>query len=576
MKFARITSITANVLITCLFFSACSTLSHNDANSTKQIKLNRVFPTDTYPSIKFDASIIASTLLDLSHQQPRIIVPVSNGIIAALDAKTGDLLWKEKVPTPKDEEAQLIATPIIVDNKLVVSYQCLNQGIRTSHRLAVLDLLKNQWDKQFPVLSFNAEKPSFNGKGIVKFNSATAFSHAALKHWNPPNSKLGYVYAAFGNASDIQPFHGWLFEVDLDRWQHLGVSKAIRNILLTTPETDCPKKTEYGTQEMICGGGIWVPGGPLIEVAGNDMEIFIPTGNGQVNLEHHDFSNMLLRVKPGLQFDAGCNKELCQKFDPLQPNLTCIASCKNIFIPRLGSNDEPIKPPYHECDNKDFWECLAWMDYDLGANVPIKISLRDGHQVIVQAGKDGGVYLIDANHLGTQYDRLQIAKLCGSKTDLCKLSWAGMIVTQPVQSTIDNEPIVVIPTFNADKTNASGLVALKIVLKDGQPKLQRFWNFPNADNPEALQMFRSHPSFPLLTKESSNNDAIIWIVDIATNGTLYGIRVKDGSVFARQQLLGSGRQLSMPLMIDDTLYIQSVIPSTGKAMIEAYQIISKE
>ncbi len=560
-------------LIAYFALTACGTLYHTDANPPDQYNLVKIFPTGTNPSVKFDASIMASSVLDMSHGQPRIIVPVSNGVLAALDAQNGALLWELNVPAPEGQQVQLVASPVMVDGKLVVVYQCLDKGIRTSHRLAVLDLAGNQWDSQFPVLTFAAERPTADGKAAVKFNPPTAYSHAALKSWKPKGSKLGYVYVGFGNAADVQPFHGWLFEIDLDAWRQSGVSQAIKNVLLTTAEADCPSKMEYGTQEMICGGGIWGPAGPLLEQTGDGMELFVPTGNGQVDLARHDYANAVLRVKPGLQFDDGCDAKLCANFKPLNPDLACLASCKNLFIPRLAPGNAPLKPPYHECDGKGFWECLAWMDYDLGANTPVQIKLKDGRSVLVQTGKEGGAYLVDARHLGIQYDRLQIAELCGSPTDLCKLSWAGMIVTHPVQLTVDGEPIVVIPTFSPDKTNVAGVVAIKIVVENGSPKLKPFWRYPDAKHPDALEMFRSHPSFPALSTHLGNaGDATVWVVDIGANGILYGIRAKDGVLVAKQRLQGSGRQLSMPLIVGDKIYLASIMPSTGKAMIEAYRI----
>jgi len=51
-----------------------------------------------------------------------------------------------------------------------------------------------------------------------------------------------------------------------------------------------------------------------------------------------------------------------------------MASCKNLFIPRLLEGDAPLRPATGECDNKSYWECLAWMDYDLGASAPIKVT----------------------------------------------------------------------------------------------------------------------------------------------------------------------------------------------------------
>jgi len=555
------------------FISACSTNQHPICTLPEAFTLEKVFPTTHFPSDTFDASIIASTLLDLSQTQPRLIVPVSDGLIAALDAETGTLLWKLQLPCGSGQQAELIATPVMIGDKLVVSYQCLEQGVRTRHQLVVVDLNNNRLDNSFPVLTFAAELTTTDGKGKVKFNPPTAYSHAELKHLARTGSQRGFVYAAFGNAADVQPFHGWVFEIDMDAWQQQGLTKAINHVLLTTAEADCPVKMEYGTQEMICGGGVWAPTGLLVVENNGDAELFIPTGNGQVDLARHDYANTVMRVKPGLQFDAACAADLCANFNPFKPAEACLASCKNLFIPRLAAGNAPIKPPNHECDDKDFWECLAWMDYDLGGSTPVKVMLSNGKAVLVQASKDGGAYLIDAGHLGTQYDRLQIAPLCGSPTDLCKLSWAGMIVTQPVQTQIDGEPVVVIPAFSADQTHTSGVTALKIVLENGQPKFRPFWKFPKTQHPDALKMFRSHPSFPVLTTHLGNNgEAIIWIVDIGAHGTLYGIRAQDGVMVAKQSLQGTGRQLSKPLIVDDKIYLASKMPETGKAMLEAYRI----
>ena len=212
------------------------------------------------------------------------------------------------------------------------------------------------------------------------------------------------------------------------------------------------------------------------------------------------------------------------------------------------------------------------MDYDLGASNPVKIDLNNEFSLLVQAAKDGSVYLIDAKHLGTQYDRLQITSICGTKTDSCRLGWAGMIVTSPVQTTVDDNPVVVIPTFMPDNSHTAGLVALKIVLENGRPKFQRFWQFPKADSPEALKVFRSHPSFPVLTSLGESAEPVVWLVDIDTHGTVYGVRVRDGVMVAKQSLQGAGRQLSTPLVHDNKLYISSIMPKTGKAIIEAFAI----
>ncbi len=251
---------------------------------------------------------------------------------------------------------------------------------------------------------------------------------------------------------------------------------------------------------MICGGGIWTPAGPQLYPSADGYELIVPTGNGQLDLVRHDFANTLMRVKPGLKFAADCDAKLCANFNPVNPDRACMASCKNLFIPRLQDGDPPLRPANGECDDKSFSECAAWMDYDLGGSAPVKVDMENGHSVLVQTGKEGGAYLIDAEHLGTQYDRLQIVDICGTKTQACEADWMGMIVTQPVWTYIDEVPVVVIPTFVHDKAQPAGLVALKIELKDGQPKFKRFWQFPDPSSPEAIQAFRYHTSLPVISK----------------------------------------------------------------------------
>lgn len=543
----------------------------SDFTPSPRLSLETLFPSAALPPIQFDSPIIASPLLYRTPAERLIIVATSNGKIAALNTDTGTPAWQLQVPTPNGQQAELVATPVIVDDKLVVIYQCLEQGHRISHRLAVIDLTARQWDRHFPVLTFAAEKPARAGTVKIRFNPPTAYSHAALKHAGQAGSQLGTVYASFGNAGDTQPFHGWLFAVDLDDWQRRGVAQAIKQVWLTTPETECPVSIESGTQEMICGGGIWSPPGPQIYPTESGHELLVPTGNGQIDLNRGDYANALLRIRPGSHFDPECDAGLCARFDPVHPDEACLASCKNLFIPRPIAGEVPLQPAGGECDGKSYWECLAWMDYDLGASAPAKATLKNGRAVLIQPGKDGSVFLIDADHLGTLYDRLQIADLCGTVADPCKIPWAGMIVTQPVVATINATPIVIIPTFVPDKSHPAGLVALKIVQQNGSPKFQRFWQFPDPQSVLAIRSFRSHPSLPILTVTPHGNQ-VAWIVDIDVKGHLYAVNVKDGKVLAQIELQGTGRPLSAPVIDGQRLYLTSMLPESNRAILEAFTI----
>ena len=245
----------------------------------------------------------------------------------------------------------------------------------------------------------------------------------------------------------------------------------------------------------------------------DSFELLIPTGNGQLDPPRQDYANTLMRVGPGLTFESGCDAQVCAEFNPSEPAVACLESCKNLFIPRLLAGDE-LRPASGVCDDKTFWECIAWLDYDLGANSPIKVDVPNGPSVYVQPGKDGSVYLIDAAHMGTLYDRRKLVEVCGTAEDQCKIDWAGMIVTQPTLTEVDGTPVVIIPTFMPDKTHAAGLVALKIVLVNGKPRFEPFWQAPDFSTKEARVRFRYHPTRVVIAPFGETGEKYAWVGDM--------------------------------------------------------------
>ncbi len=553
--------------------TGCSLLETKESVPEK-ISLIKLFPKQQAIKSEFNSRILASPLLYLPQQKPQIIVPFENGTIALLDSDTGNIISKIHIPAPKDKRLQISATPVIADNYLIVVYQLMLKGLRVSHHLAVIDLEHQKLlDDIYPVLEFTAEVPATDESGIVKFYPQTAYPHSAVKYVPKHRDESGLIYVAFGGAGDIQPYHGWLFEIDMDAWRKNGKKAAISSVMVTTPETECPVKYNSGNREMICGGGIWTPAGPQVDVQDHAFELLVPTGNGQIDLARHDYANALMRIKPGLRFDPKCDKKLCANFNSANPSIACLESCKNLFIPRLGPDNKPLRPVNGDCNDKTFWECLAWMDYDLGANAPVKVNLKNGLNVWIQPGKEGAVYMIDAEHLGTQYDRMQIIDICGTSSDPCYLDWRGMIVTQAVVARIDGKPIVIIPTFISDNTHAAGLIALEIILQQGKPKFKKLWQFSGPPGKKITESFRSHPTLPILAKPEGSNEWYVWIAEIDEHGSLYGVRVKDGTLAAQISLVGTGQPLSTPLYFNNTIYIPSNAPGVKKAWLEGYRII---
>lgn len=523
------------------------------------------------PSISNTSSIRASPLIDLTSPKPQIIVTFSDGSIVFYDPETGKKNGLVNIPGTPDLQVSVVSTPALAGQNLVVLYSMVGKSGRESHRVAVVDVAERKLNSDFHILELSAEKPQGDGKAMVKFISQQAYSRAEVKHANKPGSNFGFSYVAFGNAGDVQPFHGWLFEIDMDAWKIRGSKHAIKNVLVTTPESQCNVSVKEGTREMICAGGIWAPAGPQIEYNGDAYELLVPTGNGQLDLTRHDYANTLMRVKPGLKFDPDCDAALCENFKPGNPALACIQSCKNLFIPRLKIGDNPLKPVTGECDKRSFWECVAWMDYDLGANAPLKIELSNQQAVIIQASKEGAVYLLDANHLGTMFDRIQLIETCGTKKDPCKLSWRGMMVTHPVVSIVDETPVVIIPTFVSDKSHAAGVIALKVISQDGKPRFEPFWQYPDPDSSEATKIFRSVPTLPLITSLHKHGD-VVWVVEAGKTGTLYGIRIKDGTLIAKSSMLGTGVPLTRPVAFGNKIYFSSRSLDRKKSWLESYVI----
>jgi outer membrane protein assembly factor BamB len=301
---------------------------------------------------------LASPVLADSSAGPVVIVATSEGVIAAYQ-QDGMIRWQLKLPANTGHRAWLAATPALVDKFLVVAWQDAIGESRISHHVAVVNVDTGILEGAFPTLTLSA-----TAQGIP-FLPSNAFSRAAIVAARRGGEELGVAYVSFGNIRDIQPWHGWVFEIDLKAWRDVGATAAVSSVLLTTSQSDCGPPGGDGAVDMRCGGGVWAPSGPTLVPDGDDYQLWVATGNGYLDLDTNNFANSVLRTGRGLHFAPSCSNQ-CDNFNPIDPNRACMDSCTDLFMPRLRPSDPPLSPPNQRCVGKTFLECYAALDLDLG------------------------------------------------------------------------------------------------------------------------------------------------------------------------------------------------------------------
>jgi hypothetical protein len=487
---------------------------------------------------------------------------------------TGELRWETTLPAPDAQRAFVVATPLTLGSRLVVAYHTVPAGAaydvnttRLSQRVVVLDAETGLPDRDYEPLLLEHAFQTIGGQP-VPFRADHALARGALVSGRVGSRQR--VLVTFGNARDIQPWHGFAFEIDLDAWKDGGTASAFAGRLTVTPEDDCGREGSSGSRERRCGGGLWAPSGPLVVQGDASYWAVLAPGNGQLDLDRRDYANTLMRVEPGLNFDPGCS-DACSDFDANAPSTACVESCSNLFIPRDSPGDPFPRPESGACDGLTLFECWQALDY-IGGSTPALLEL-EGRELLVYPAKDGAVYLIDANHLGTLYDRRQLVAVCGTRSDPCRQDWAGMIVTQPAVVPDSQPPQVLVPTFMPDRTHPAGVVSLTVVGgPDGRPRFEPSWQYPPFDAEQARRVFREHPSQIRLVAVDGAQVALIVEAKRSASGRLLALRASDGVLLAEAPLDGPGYRFTTPLVVGDQVIVPSCESDSGPSHLEAFRL----
>ncbi len=545
--------------------------------TNRAVVATRAFPTGD-PTPRYDACPLASPLVWPAgpRTDATVILQAAGAHLIAHDPLTGAERWRVTMPAPENEKAFIAGAPLIVDDLAVVAYQTHDAAQtssdggreRLSHLAVVVDLSVGALDSRFATATLGGPFISNEG-GEVAFPARNAFSRANVAGIRPDPEKLGFAYVTYGNIRDIQPWHGFAFELDLDAWVAGGEAVSAR--FVDTPEEDCGRSGVSGSRERICGGGLWAPSGPLVV----DDQLILASGNGQIDIARHDFANTVMRVPVGLAFEPGCDADLCADFDPDAPSEACVSSCKDLFIPRGFPVEGPGAPESGICDGLTMFECWQQLDYK-GGSTPALVELPNHGRVLAYPTKDGAVYLIDWANFGTQLDRKQLVAVCGTKDDPCIWDWAGMVVTQPTVTYPDGAPPrILVPTFMPDRTHPAGIVALDVIdaTESEGPRLEVAWTFPPFDAPEAVSRFREHSTRVAL--QTVDGVEIAWVVEALRSrdhGRLIGLSPETGAAWVDQEIHGPGSRFVLPAVVGDHVYFPSCSKDRETGYLEGYRV----
>lgn len=553
----------------------------------QDLRLERVFPTEANPGQEFEFCVFASPMHFNDGEQDWVIAMVGNGELAAHHPETGAVEWSVELPAPEGEGVFALAQPAwLDDSRLVVAYHTVPADheapydanvARLSHRVVVVDLMARALDEGFEPVELEAELPA-NDDGTVAFRPDRALSRSDVVIGRSADATLGRAYVTLGNTRDIQPWHGWAFEIDLDVWADQGPEAAISAVFNSTPEPDenCGPEGTSGSRDRRCGGGMWAPTGPLlVEEEGGGYHLIVGTGNGQLDLDRNDYANTLMRLGPGLDFDPMCDAEACADFNPDDPSLACVESCQDLFIPRLLEGQNPPRPADGRCpEDMTLFECWQEMDY-IGGSTPVRVEVGED-AVLVYPTKDGHAYMVDADHMGTMHDRHKLVDLCGTEDDACRKTWAGMAVTQPLVMDGEEGPVVLIPTFMPDSTHAAGVVALNLIETEDGPRFERRWEFPTFDSPSAITRFREHPGRIVAAPIEEGGEPVAWLVEVGdpgSTGRLIALDPLTGESLFDADLAGRGQRYTWPLRVDDRIFVSSCPSDKAASRLEGYQLV---
>ena len=308
-----------------------------------------------------------------------VFVATMHDSVYAFDADSngdasGGLLWKTNVgissPSPSIEygaryhpgignldvvpEEGMAGTPVIDPASGTIYIDAFTRevvaGVSTNyfHRIHALNILNGNEQSYSPAVV----AASVPGRGVAGNGSVVTFS--AIQHMARPALTLagGRLFVCYGSHDDTDPYHGWV----------MGFNPATLALSASYIFNTTPNATVAAFGGNAGEGALWMGGNGLSVDAGTNL--YFETGNGSfsANTNGGDYSDSFVKLSTGTSL-----------------------SVADYFT------------PYNQLS-------LQNSDADLGSGGPLLLPDSVGSathpHLIVGAGKEGKIYLLDRDNMG--------------------------------------------------------------------------------------------------------------------------------------------------------------------------------
>ena len=448
----------------------------------------------------------------------------------AIDANNGTILWYDALlhavhggsvtPVPSSDvnssdltpEIGITATPVIDASTGTIyveakTKEVASDGTHYIHQLYAVNISDGSFVNGSPIVIADSLRDTYvsgptvegtgagSSGGTVYFDALRQMDRAGLTEAN------GNIYLGFASHGDNGPYHGWVLSFNAS-------TLALNGVFNTTPN---------GSE-----GGIWQSGGRIaVDASGN---LYFETGNGTFN--------------PTLNASGmPSNGDYGDSFVKIAVDPTTSSTNQNINGWGLKAVD--YFTPFYQAS-------LNTSDLDLGSGGPLLLPASVGSTahplLLVGAGKEGRIYLIDANNMG-HFD-----------------PGADLVVQETNDTTISgsfdtpayfNGNIYYVGGSNIGNANDVGKT---FSISNGHMSLT-----PTSEGPDSY----SYPGATPSVSANGTSNGVVWALDRGTNQLrAYNASGLNAELYTsaqaannRDALTGSVLKFSLPTVADGLVFV---------------------